>query len=166
MTNFQNVAEYRGSGILFSARKGSRKEVTQRLGRFRVSCRENLLRLYRPRNFSPPRFGSRVQIRRVYSDPFHESEKLSDVEAVEPRQFYLSTGARFFSSSPPCFPLNALCCQSCLCHSPSPSSFSLPSASLFSPLFSRFTRTLALTLAFLAVEITIITSRIRDKRRR
>lgn len=37
-------------------------------------------------------------------------------------------------------------------------------ASLF--LFSCFTHTLARTLAFLTVEITIITSRIRDKRRR
>lgn len=62
-----------------------------------------------------------------------------------------------------CSSLIALCCQSYLCRSLSSSSFlSLSLASLF----SRFTHTLALTLAFLTVEITIITSRIRDKRRR
>lgn len=109
MTNFQDVVEYRGSGILFSTRKGLRKEVTQRLGRFesilsRISFPRASSHLYRPRNFSPLwNISEATKNDRALLNPaylfryfYNESNKLFDVGTVNVKQLYLSTSAHFF----------------------------------------------------------------------
>lgn len=174
MTNFQDVVEYRGSGILFSTRKGLRGKklhndsVALNISyRARESSPKALSRLYRPRNFSPPCNISEAtkndRKNRTLLNPtylfryfYDKSKKFFDIDTADVRQFYLSTPFLFFFflvflSMP--YAVNRVFVALFLC--------------LLFPLFnfSLFASLLALTLAFLTVEITIITSRIRDKRR-
>lgn len=175
MTNFQDVVEYRGSGILFSTRKGLRKEVTQRLGCFEYLAAKSFTRafsrLYRPRNFSPPwniseatkNDGALLNPAHSFRYFYEESKKLFDVDTVDVILFEFQR-VIFSCFSFMRYAVNLVSVALFFSFSVF---FSLSSLQLLSsPLFSRFTHTLALTLAFFTVEITIITSRIRDKRRR
>lgn len=102
--------EYRGSGILFSTRKGLRKEVTQLLGRFEYLAAKSSPRafshLYPYQNFSPPWNISEATKNKALLNPAHlyryfyeGSKKLFDLDTVErrcTRQFYSSSSACYF----------------------------------------------------------------------
>lgn len=148
MTNFQDVVEYRGSGILFSTRKGLRKEVTQRLGRFEyLSAKIFSKSFFAPLSlakFFPTveHFESHKERQSAFKFGVFVSIFLRrKQETLRCRYCKCKTilfeyqRTVFFS-----FSLNALCCQSCLCRSLSLSSFLFPLFNFSLRLSSRVSR--------------------------